>query len=382
VRIAFFSEVAWPMVSGVALTLDRTVRAVERRGHAARIYSATYDLPPGAVERDNIHRSPSKPLLFSPEVQWATPRQSRITTDLAAFRPDVVHCLTEFSMGRAGVRAARTLGVPLVASAHTDYEQYAERYGLGWAVWPGWHYLRAFYANARVVLAPTRHYQLHLQRRGVRHTGIWSRGVDLDEFGPRFRSADWRARFGVGTGDALVTHVGRIAPEKNVPLLLDAWGAIAERHPRAHLVFVGKGLVEEEIQARGLPRVHLAGMQRGAELAAAYASADLFVLPSVTETFGNVLLEAMASGVPALAAAAGGVLDFAVDGRNACLAAPGDAAAFASRLDHLLADSELRGRLADGGMATAASRGWGPVLDRLLADYARAAWSSRSVRAA
>ena len=164
-RIAFFSEVAWPMVSGVALTLDRTVRALERRGHVVRIYSATYDLPPGAVERDNIHRSPSKPLFISPEVQWATPRRSRITADLAAFRPDVVHCLTEFPMGRAGVRAARTLGVPLVASAHTDYEQYAERYGLGWAVWPGWHYLRAFYAHAQVVLAPTRHYQRHLQRR-------------------------------------------------------------------------------------------------------------------------------------------------------------------------------------------------------------------------
>ncbi len=378
-RVAIFSEVYWPMVSGVALTLRRLSDGLQARGHEVRVYSGSYPLPPGADDRPDVHRSPSSPLFVAPEVHWCRPRLGDVVADLRRFRPDVVHLATEFPMGVAGLRAAQELRLPVIASAHTDYERYAASYGLQWAVLPGWHYLRWFYRHAHKVLAPTRVFEQFLQSRGVTHTGIWTRGINPDEFHPRFRSEAWRARFGLAPGDPLVLYAGRLAPEKNLPLLLDAWAALGPRRGRAQLVLVGDGMMAAGLRERGLPGVHLTGYLHGRELATAYASADLFAFPSTTETFGNVLLEAMGSGVASIAAAAGGVLDFAQDGENALLVAPDDAASLGAALERLVADRPLRARLAEGGRRVAAARSWDAIYARLLDDYAEAVAGRRKL---
>lgn len=381
-RIAIFSEVYAPMVSGVALTLKRTAEALRRRGHPVRVYTATYQAGGGAEPEVGVHQSRSHPFHLSPQVQWAAPDRAAITSDLRQFQPDLVHLATEFAMGRAGLRAAQRLRIPIVASAHTDYEQYAGGYGLGWVLPAGWSYLRWFYRHACRVLAPSRSYELHLHRRGVTHTGIWSRGVDADQFSPEFRSARYRAELGVNPDAILVAYVGRLAPEKGIERLLDSWPTIARLHRTAHLVFTGHGQLEETIRRSQLPRVHLCGPKTGFELSAAYASADLFVMPSQTETFGNVTLEAMASGLPTLAVASGGILDFGHHGENAWLVAPGDSTAWVMGLDRLMADPGLRQRLARGARSTALGRDWGPVLDGLLGHYAVAASKGDDARAA
>jgi glycosyltransferase involved in cell wall biosynthesis len=382
VRIALFSEVYWPMVSGVGVTLLRLTEALQARGHELRVYSATYALPPGLSDRPEVHRSPSVPLFLYPDVQWAFPRMRDVVDDLARFRPDVVHVATEFSLGIAGVKAARQLGFPLVASAHTDYDQYAARYGVTWALRAGWHYLRWFYGQAHKVLCPSRIYEQHLHSHGVLHTGVWSRGVDPEWFHPRFRSDDYRARFGVEPGDLLVTYIGRIAREKNLELLLHAWETLAPVRGTAQLVLVGRGPLEDEIRRREIAGVHVTGLLHGHELSAAYASADVFTFPSPTETFGNSLLEAMGSGLPSLVAASGGVLEFSEHGRNAWLVAPDSAEAIEEGLERLLADSALRRRLADGGLETARERDWADVYDRLVADYKEAVEGKGLTRAA
>jgi len=382
VRIALFSEVYWPMVSGVGVTLLRLTEALQARGHELRVYSATYPLPPGQADRPEVHRSPSVPLFLYPDVQWAFPRTRDVLDDLARFRPDVVHVATEFSLGIAGLKAARQLGFPLVASAHTDYDQYAARYGVTWALRAGWHYLRWFYGQAHKVLCPSRIYEQHLHSRGVLHTGVWSRGVDPEWFHPRFRSDDYRARFGVEPGDLLVTYIGRIAREKNLELLLHAWETLAPVRGTAQLVLVGRGPLEDEIRRREIAGVHVTGLLQGHELSAAYASADVFTFPSPTETFGNSLLEAMGSGLPSLVAASGGVLEFSEHGRNAWLVAPDSAEAIEAGLERLLTDSGLRRRLADGGLETARARDWAQVYDRLVADYQEAVEGKGLTRAA
>jgi glycosyltransferase involved in cell wall biosynthesis len=382
VRIALFSEVYWPMVSGVGVTLLRLTRALEERGHQVRIYSATYALPKGQPDRPEVHRSPSIPLFLYPDVQWAFPRVRDVIDDAARFRPDVVHLATEFSLGLAGLKAARQLRLPIIASAHTDYDKYAARYGVDWALRFGWHYLRWFYGQAHRVLCPSRIYEQHLHARGVTHTGVWSRGVDPGEFHPSFRSEAYRRRLGVGPGDLLVTYIGRIAREKNLTQLLAAWDALAAQRGSAKLALVGRGPLEDEIRRRHIPGVHVLGLMHDRELSEAYASADIFVFPSATETFGNSLLEAMGSGLPSLAAAAGGVLEFAQHGRNAWLVAPNSAPAIAQGLHRLIQDPALRRALVDGALQTARERGWDEVYGRLLEDYREAVESRREVRAA
>ncbi len=370
------------MVSGVGVTLLRLTEALEARGHAVRVYSATYPLPPGTADRLEVHRSPSVPFFLYPDVQWAFPRVREVADDLARFRPDLVHVATEFSLGIAGLKAARQLGIPIIASAHTDYDQYADRYGVTWALRAGWHYLRWFYGQAHRVLCPSRIYQEHLHTHGVLHTGVWSRGVDPEIFSPRFRSAAYRARFGVGPGDRLVTYIGRIAREKNLGLLLEAWDLLAVERGSAQLVLVGRGPLEDEIRRREIPGVHVTGLLQGPALSAAYASADVFAFPSATETFGNSLLEAMGSGLPSLVAASGGVLEFAEHGKNAWLVEPDSAPAIADALRRLLADAALRRRLSDGALGTARERDWDTVYTRLLGDYADTVEGKATVRAA
>jgi len=372
VRIALFSEVYWPMVSGVGVTLLRLTEALEARGHAVRVYSASYALPEGTPDRPEVHRSPSVPFFLYPDVQWAFPRLRDVVRDLAEFRPEVVHVATEFALGVTGLKAARQLGVPVVASAHTDYEVYAGRYGVPWAVRAGWHYLRWFYGQAHRVLCPSRVYEQHLHARGVHHTGVWSRGVDPGCFHPRFRSEAYRAQLGLAPGDLLVTYIGRLAREKNLELLLRAWERLAPVRGSAQLALVGRGPLEEPIRRSELPGVHVPGLLHGEALSAAYSSADIFTFPSPTETFGNSLLEAMASGLPSLVAAAGGVLEFATHGRNAWLVAPNSVRAIEDGLARLLQDEPLRRRLGDGALRTAGERSWDDVYDRLIRDYEEA----------
>jgi glycosyltransferase involved in cell wall biosynthesis len=305
-----------------------------------------------------------------------------ILDDAARFRPDVVHVATEFALGVAGLKTARHLRLPLVASAHTDYDKYAARYGVDWALRVGWHYLRWFYGQAQRVLCPSAIYQEHLRGRGIEHTGVWSRGVDPRYFHPRFRSDSYRRALGVGPQDLLVTYIGRIAREKNLSHLLAAWAALATERGTAQLALVGRGPLEDEIRRRDIPGVHVLGLMHDQALSEAYASADIFVFPSATETFGNSLLEAMGSGLPSLAAAAGGVCEFAHHGKNAWLVPPNNTAAVAHGLRRLLHDSALRRTLSQGALETARARNWDGVYDQLIGDYQDAIDSWREIRAA
>jgi glycosyltransferase involved in cell wall biosynthesis len=206
--------------------------------------------------------------------------------------------------------------------------------------------------------------------------------VDPGHFHPRFRSEAYRRALGLGPRDLLVTYIGRIAREKNLTQLLAAWDALAPQRGTAQLALVGRGPLEEEIRRRDIPGVHVLGLMHDRDLSEAYASADIFAFPSATETFGNSLLEAMGSGLPSLAAGAGGVLEFAQHGRNAWLVAPNSAPAIAQGLGRLLQDSALRQGLAEGALQTARERRWDEVYDRLLEDYQDAIDSKQMIQAA
>ena len=368
-RIALFSEVYWPMVSGVGVTLLRLTRALEERGHQVRVYSASYPLPNGQSDRPEVHRSPSVPLFLYPDVQWAFPRLRDVVDDAARFRPDVVHVATEFALGIAGLKVARQLRLPLVASAHTDYDQYAARYGVDWALRAGWRYLRWFYGQGHRVLCPSRIYEEHLHSRGVTNTGIWSRGVDTNCFHPRFRSEAYRRALGVGPGDLLVTYIGRIAREKNLGLLLEAWDAVAPVRGSARLVLVGRGPLEDGDSAARDP-----GRARGRADGRAGAVDGLRLGRHLRLSLGHRDLRQLAArgdGVGAAVAGRGGGRRARVRParRNAWLVAPNSAPAIAEGLGRLMEDSALRRCLSEGALQTAGERGWDEVYDQLIGDY-------------
>ena len=198
-RIAIFSEVYRPMVSGVSLVLQRLVAALEQRGHVVRVYAPDYPLAPGHVDDPNICRTPSRRLFLYPDVRWGFPEWPAIRADFAAFRPDLVHVATEFAMGTTGIRLAREFDLPVIASAHTDYERYSSRYHLDWLMPAGWQYLRWFYGHATRVLCPSRPYERHLHLRGVRHGQLNLVPADIGHEPHQLQSAS-------GAG-GILTHV-------------------------------------------------------------------------------------------------------------------------------------------------------------------------------
>jgi glycosyltransferase involved in cell wall biosynthesis len=264
--------------------------------------------------------------------------------------------------------AAHALGIPVVAGFHTNFHSYSRHYGAGWLQGPLAAYLRRFHNRAQLTLVPTRAMAAQLEADGYRNLGVMARGVDTWLFAPERRDPSLRRSWGLAADGLAVIHVGRLAPEKNLPLLVEAFHDMRVVRPNARLVIAGDGPEAKRMQ-RLHPDVVFAGPRTGEDLARHYASADAFLFPSRTETFGNVLLEAMASGFAIVAfdyAAAGDHLHSGVNG----LKAPyGDAARFRRLAAELAASPEAWRRLGEAACLTARGLAWERVLGKLLEDY-------------
>jgi len=364
-RIAIFSETFIPRVNGVVTTLRHLLDHLERRGHQSILFVPDDGAPP-RYAATTVIPLPGRPFPFYPEITVVSPTID-VSERLARFEPDVVHVLNPFFLGVAGIRHARQMGLPLVASFHTDLPGFAGRWGYQFIVQPSWGYMRWLHNQADLNLCPSRATLHDLDRRGFKRLKVWGRGVDVECFHPRCRSADWRARLTNGHPDApLLLYVGRLSAEKRIGWLR----ALLDARPGVRLALVGDGPARADLERHfaGMPTV-FTGYLSGDDLSAAYASADLFVFPAANETFGNVVLEAMASGLPVVAARSGGPLDSVAEGETGLLFAPEDPADLVRQVGHLLHDPALRHRLGMTGRARAESRDWATTLDGLLADY-------------
>ncbi len=367
-RLALFTDTYAPQVNGVTRTLERLVTAIEQRGGEVRV--ETVEDPVAAADA-KVSRWPSRPFWAYPQLRMAAPLSRQVTERLARWRPTLVHAATPFGVGLAGRAVARRLGVPFVTSYHTSYAAYLGHYGLHALGTVAWPFLRWFHNSGRRTFAPSEAVAAQLRGRGVADVSVWSRGVDTERFHPRHRSAGMRRAMGAGDGDLVVAYVGRLAPEKGVHTALRAMHHLHERRG-VRFALAGDGPDEARCRATAPPGTWFAGQLSGDALSAFYASADLFVFPSTTETFGNVVLEAMASGLPVVAPDIGATLELAHEG-TARLFRGGDPASLAAAVDALLADAPARARLSAAGLAVAASRRWDAVWDGLLRDYRAAA---------
>jgi len=378
-RIAVFTDTFAPQVNGVARTLGRLREALEERGCDVRVFTA-HD-PRETAEREVV-RLPSVAFWAYPELRLSRPRARQMVGALNAWAPDLVHVATPFGLGLSGRAAARHLGVPLVSSYHTSFSAYAGYYHLGLLARPGWTFLRWFHNGAQRTYVPTFAIQRELEEQGFRNVAIWSRGVDTRRFSPRWRSDDVRRSLGVPDDGTLVVYIGRLAKEKGLDVAIDAMHRVRSQRSDVVFAFVGDGPYERECRRRAPQGSVFLGRRTGDELSRYYASADIQLFPSVTDTFGNVLLEGMASRLAIVAAYAPSSREvLGTDG--GILVPPTAPGAFASAIIDLLRDRDARDHLAACAAMRARTFAWDQIFDNLLSDYRRVIASSRgpSVRA-
>lgn len=383
-RIACVTETYPPEVNGVAVTMARVVEGLVARGHRVNLLrprqageTETGDRP-DSVDGLLLHRLPGLPIPRYRDLRMGLPAAGRLRRLWQVERPDIVHIATEGPLGASALRAARALGLPVSSDFRTNFDAYADHYGIGFLRRPIAAWLRHFHNRCDVTMTPTEALRAELAQQGYRGLQVLTRGVDTTRFQPAHRSDALRASWGAGPDDPVVLHVGRIAAEKNLSVLGDAFEAIVQTQPRARLVIVGDGPQRSELQAR-LPQAVFTGQQRGEALARHYASADLFVFASLTETFGNVTTEAMASGLAVTAfdhAAAGQLVEPGVQG---LLAAPGDNAAFVAHAVSLACDLPRCREMGRAARLRAEGLGWDAIVSR-FETILRGAAPARSAR--
>ena len=370
VRLALFTDTYAPQVNGVARTLERLVQALRERGGEVLVCTTTdQDADRNVDAGAGVVRYRGRPFWAYPQLQLAWPSSRDVIARLHAFRPTIIHAATEFGVGLAGRRAARRLGVPFVSSYHTSFTAYAAHYGLGALAAPGWAFLRWFHNGGLRTYCPTRAIVQEVEAHGFERCAVWSRGVDTTRFSPRFRSPAFRANAGASDDMIVAAYVGRLAPEKGVSVALDAVRLAMEARPdRFRLVVVGDGPSDHDARAAAPRGSTFTGRLEGQALSEAYASSDVLLFPSTTDTFGNVILEAMASGTPVIGADVGPTRETLLPGRG--WVAPADAPeAFAERLIALADDRIALRVMRDDALAHAGTRSWRAVWEALFADY-------------
>jgi glycosyltransferase involved in cell wall biosynthesis len=294
----------------------------------------------------------------------------RIAWELARFQPDVVHAVGPACLGVWGIAAARALRLPVVASYHTDLPRYLPGYGLDWLEPVIWPLLSRVHGAAHLNLCPSRFTQRELLEHGVEPVGIWRGGVDTERFHPKRRTLEMRMRMSDGLPDGpIALYAGRLSPEKNLVVLADVMDAV----PGLRLAFVGDGPSRAGLERRlAGRRACFLGFLRGEALASAFASADVFVMPSTTETLGFVVLEAMASGCPVVAARAGGIPDLVEHGQTGHLFEPDAPETAIEALRELLARPGLRRFYAEQGRKRAEACSWQRETRKLVLEYRKA----------
>lgn len=364
-RLGIVTETYAPDVNGVALTVQSLARGMLRRGHTVDLIRPIHpDAPASADAGMDVLAVEAAAVPRYDSLRFGLPSRFRLERRWRSDRPDAIYVATEGPLGWSAVSAARRLGIPVATGFHTRFDFYVGHYGFGALTPLVRQYLARFHRRAQATLVPTGQLAGELNDLGVHDVRVLRRAVDTRRFHPERRDACLRHAWGVADDAPVMLSVGRLAPEKNLQVVVDAYRALQRRVPAARCVMVGDGPARAALEAAH-PDIVFAGTRRGDELAAFYASADLFVFPSLTETFGNVVLEAMASGTPVVAYAEAAAREFIRNGQNGIRVAPGNEGGLIERAAVLGAD--LVACRAMGSAARASVAGLSP--ESVIAEF-------------
>ena len=372
-RVAVVSETYPPEVNGVAATISRVVEGLLQRGHQLQLVRPRQDNGDAATEHGGFAEVLMRglPIPRYPQLKMGMPSRRALQKRWSLQRPDVVHIVTEGPLGWSALQAAGHLKLPVVSDFRTNFHAYSQHYGVAWLKNPIMAYLRKFHNRTACTMVPTEGLRAELHTVGFRAVRVVSRGVDTRLFDPSRRSPALRRQWGAGPGDTVVMCVGRMAAEKNLLTLLLAFEALQAVDRSARLVLVGDGPERAALQQR-CPTAVFAGLRRGEDLAAHYASADLFLFPSATETFGNVLPEAMASGLAVVGFDYAAAHQVVQHGDNGLLVPFGDNEAFRATAERLAGQLGWVRAMGARARRTACGMDWGRIVEQVETVYTAA----------
>ncbi len=343
-RYSLVTETYPPEVNGVALTVQGLEQGLRGRGRALTLVRPRQ--PDDGLQRPDTLLVRGAALPRYPGLRFGLPATRALMRHWQAERPDAIYVATEGPLGWSALRAARRLGIPAATGFHTRFDDYVRSYGAPWLQGTALRWMRRFHNGAQATLVPTRELQTFLREAGFHNVVRLPRAVDTQAFHPGHRDPALRAGWGLDANALAVIYVGRIAPEKNLPLAVRAFRELQRIRPDARFVWVGDGPAREALQ-REHPDFVFCGVQRGDALARHFASGDLFLFPSRSETFGNVTLESLASGVPLVAFDYGATRELVRDGVHGAAVACGDDAGFIAAALRLGANDALREAMRD-----------------------------------
>lgn len=363
-RIAYFTETFIPHVDGIVFTLIHLLDYLAEKGHESIMFT-----PRGQMDKfaqTKIYRQTSFKMPLYKDRFVATPL-ARVEKNTLTFRPDLIHVVAPTSLGIAGLRVARKHNIPLVASYQTDLAGFARHWKLGVFAGTINRFYRTLHNRADVNLAPSEFTRKQLEKIGIKRLTVWPGGASLEQFSPAKRGDKWRSRLMGGDSDKLlILFVSRLSREKRAELLLP----LVRDVPGVRLAIVGDGPDRSRLEkVFAGTDTYFAGYQTGENLAECYAAGDIFVFTGAEETFGNVVVEAMASGTPVIAPNSGGVVDLVADGETGYLYKPGDAKDLMAAFKKLAGDRELAKRMGQAGYERAQQFTWQNSFEILLGVY-------------
>ncbi len=367
-KVALFTDTFKPQINGVTNTLSKLIEYYAANGIEYKIFSPKYDID---SEDDCIEHFYSIKFIFYPENRLAIPNSARISATLSRFQPDLIHIMTEFNMGIAGLNYGKRNGIPTISNYTTNFSQYTDYYKLNFLKQSVWNYMRWFHTQNAITLCPSDAAKKQLQDQGITNTAIFSRGIDFHNFHPMMRSDQLRQDLGISDKLAFL-YVGRVSCEKDLDVLCNSYHAIWSKYgDRVAMVITGDGPYLEKCKQMFPKDTIFTGYKKGKELAEIYASCDIFICPSSTETFGNVILEAMASGLPVIGANAGGVGDIIQHNTTGLKFKERDPEDLLGCMQELIRNDNMRELLKTNGREYSMTRSWDKIFDELITTYAK-----------
>ncbi len=375
-RIALFSGAYNHISDGVTLTLNRLVRYLENHGAKALVFAPTTNKAPALVHNGTLISVPSIPVPGRSDYRLSIGLSRKGWSNLEAFEPDLIHIATPDYAGAQALKWAKSRQIPAVSSFHTHFTAYLKYfakynplYSMDFLEDTAWRYARWFYSQVEHIYVPSPSIgdmlRSHRITRGIR---VWARGVDPNQFSPDHRNQTWRFSHGFEEEDIVISYVGRLVWEKNLAIFADVLEHLSASGIAHKILIVGDGPAQDILKER-LSGAVFTGPLSGKELATAYASSDVFLFPSDTETFGNVTLEAMASGLPTVCANASGSDLLVLDGKSGYLAPAQDTDAFLEHVTRLISDDSLRKTLGNAARERAMTFEWTNIMNRLTNYY-------------